>query len=150
MEKDYPSVTIYTDGSCQPNPGRGGWGCVLYFEDGRKQELSGGEADTTNNRMELSAALCALQSLGEPHEIELYTDSQYFREGITNWLPVWQRRGWRTVGRRPVKNQDLWMALAEEVKRHKMRWHWVKGHAGLPGNERANDLAQRQMKKAGR
>lgn len=150
MAKTYPAVTIYTDGSCHPNPGQGGWGCVLFFNDGRKQELSGGEKDTTNNRMELTAALRALQSLPEPYEIALFTDSQYFKDGITRWLASWQRRGWLTADRKPVKNQDLWMALGEEVKRHKIHWHWVKGHAGLPGNERANDLAQRQMKKAGR
>ncbi len=147
MPDPIPTVTIYTDGSCHPNPGRGGWGCVLYFRDGRVQELSGGEMETTNNRMELMAALRALQYLAEPHNVDLYTDSQYFRDGITKWLPAWQRRGWLTADRHPVKNQDLWMALAEEVKRHKMHWHWVKGHAGQAGNERANTLAQREMMK---
>jgi ribonuclease HI len=148
MTKSYPTVTIYTDGSCHINPGPGGWGCLLHFHDGRTQEMSGGEAHTTNNRMELTAALIALRALAEPHTVELYTDSQYFRDGITRWLPGWQKRGWMTADRRPVKNKDLWEALAEEVKRHQVHWHWVKGHAGQPGNERANDLAQRQMKKA--
>lgn len=147
MANPDPLVTIYTDGSCHPNPGWGGWGCVLVFQDGRKQELSGGEVDTTNNRMELMSALRALQFLTESHTIDLYTDSQYFRDGITKWLPAWQKRGWLTVDRHPVKNRDLWMALAEEVKRHKIHWHWVKGHAGQPGNERANTLAQREMTK---
>ena len=133
-------VRIYTDGACRGNPGPGGWGVVLEFA-GTERELSGGEALTTNNRMELLAAIRALEALKEPCEVDLFTDSTYVRNGITQWLADWQRRGWKTAARKPVKNRDLWEELSGQTARHEVRWHWVKGHAGHPGNERADALA---------
>jgi len=137
-----PQVTIYTDGGCRPNPGPGGWGAVI-LRSGRKkpEELKGGEAGTTNNRMELTAALEALRSLGEPHRVELVTDSEYLRSGITEWLPRWVASGWRTADKRPVKNRDLWEALAAELERHQVAWRWTRGHSGQRWNERADQLA---------
>lgn len=134
------TVEVYTDGACRGNPGPGGWGAILSYED-RVRELQGGELQTTNNRMELTAAIHALGALQEPCRVELYTDSVYVRDGITKWLVGWRERGWRTSGKKPVKNQDLWMKLAELVEHHRVNWHWVKGHAGDPGNERADALA---------
>lgn len=134
------TVTIYTDGACRGNPGPGGWGAVLSWGDHVK-ELSGAEPATTNNRMELTAAIEALAALKRPCRVELYTDSQYVRKGITEWLTQWKARGWRTADRKPVKNVDLWQALEREIARHTIEWHWVKGHAGVPGNERADRLA---------
>jgi ribonuclease HI len=133
-------VTLYTDGFCEPNPGHGGWAAILLFGTARK-ELSGAEADTTNNRMELTAAIKGLEALKEPCVVDLYTDSQYLRQGITEWLPVWKERGWRTYGKKPVRNQDLWQALDRLVAKHDVTWHWVKGHAGDPLNERCDFLA---------
>jgi ribonuclease HI len=133
-------VEAFTDGACRGNPGPGGWGVVLRSGK-RTKELSGGAPDTTNNRMELTAAIEALRALNKPCRVALYTDSTYVRNGITEWLPAWRARGWRTADRKPVKNQDLWMALAEETERHDVRWHWVKGHSGHPENERADALA---------
>jgi ribonuclease HI len=139
MTKD--TVVIYTDGACDPNPGPGGWGAILRY--GRhEKELSGSDPGSTNNRMELQAALAALQALKRPCRVILHTDSEYVRRGISEWLPTWQQRGWRTSGRKPVQNQDLWQALAAEAERHEIEWHWVRGHAGDPLNERADQLAR--------
>ncbi len=133
-------VTIYTDGACRGNPGPGGWGALLEFGDFQR-ELLGGETETTNNRMELTAAIAALEALSEPCRVDLFTDSTYVRNGITEWLPGWRRRGWKTAARKPVKNRDLWQQLSALADRHSVEWHWVKGHAGHPGNERADQLA---------
>lgn len=135
-------VTIYTDGACRGNPGPGGWGAVLQYGE-HQRELYGGERDTTNNRMELTAALQALEALREPCEIDLTTDSEYVRKGITEWLPAWKKRNWKTADRKPVKNADLWQALEQAAARHRVRWHWVKGHSGHNGNEQADMLANR-------
>jgi ribonuclease HI len=134
------SVEAFTDGACRGNPGPGGWGVVLRSGE-RIRELSGGELATTNNRMELKAAIEALAALKRKCRVDLYTDSVYVRSGITQWLPAWRARGWRTADRKPVKNQDLWMALADLAAQHEVQWHWVKGHAGHPENERADELA---------
>jgi len=136
-----PSVKIYTDGSCSPNPGPGGWGVVILPEKGRKKELSGKVIETTNNRMELQAALEALKSLGHPCAVELYTDSKYVQSGITSWINNWRKRNWLTAEKEPVRNRDLWEALDKEMKQHKVQWLWVKGHADDPNNERADALA---------
>lgn len=133
-------VNIYTDGACRGNPGPGGWGVVLRYS-GREKSLYGGEAQTTNNRMELTAAIQALESLKRPCRVVLTTDSQYVRRGITEWLPSWKRRGWRTAERKPVKNVDLWQQLDALAARHEIEWHWVRGHNGHPGNEQADRLA---------
>ena len=122
-------IEAFTDGACRHNPGPGGWGVVLKFGS-RERELCGGESDTTNNRMELTAAIRALEALKEPCAVDLYTDSVYVKNGITKWLPGWRARGWRTASRKPVKNQDLWEALEEAANGHRVEWHWVKGHAG--------------------
>lgn len=136
------TVTIYTDGACSGNPGPGGWGAVLIYGEHEK-ELCGGEADTTNNRMELMAAIEALNSLKERCSVALYTDSQYVKGGITEWISGWKKRGWKTAAKKPVKNQDLWQALDEAVSKHDVSWHWVKGHAGDKMNERADALARK-------
>lgn len=133
-------VEAFTDGACRGNPGPGGWGVVLRAGD-RVKELSGGEPATTNNRMELRAAIEALKALKRPCRVDLYTDSVYLRSGITQWLPAWRARGWRTADGKPVKNRDLWEALAALAELHDVSWHWVKGHAGHPENERADELA---------
>lgn len=138
------TVVIYSDGACSGNPGPGGWGAVLIYDDKRK-EISGGEAQTTNNRMELRAAMEALSALKRPCAAELHTDSQYLRKGITEWIGKWKRNGWKTADKKPVKNADLWMALDEAAQRHRIAWHWVKGHAGEPDNERADELARAGM-----
>lgn len=135
-------VVLYTDGACKGNPGPGGWGVVLSYGKARKL-LHGGEAATTNNRMELMAAICGLKALSRSCEVELYTDSQYVRKGITEWMTGWKKNGWKTAARKPVKNEDLWRQLDEEVGRHRVSWHWVKGHAGNPGNELADELANK-------
>jgi ribonuclease HI len=137
-------VSVFTDGACRGNPGPGGWGAVLRFGETEK-ELCGGELETTNNRMEMTAAIRALEALREPCRVDLYTDSVYLRSGITEWLPDWRRRGWRTASRKPVKNQDLWEALSALTDRHEVSWHWVKGHAGHPENERADELANQGL-----
>jgi ribonuclease HI len=134
------AVEAFTDGACRGNPGPGGWG-VLLRSGTHVKELSGGEPTTTNNRMELKAAIEALAALKESCRVALYTDSVYVRSGITEWLPAWRARGWLTAARKPVKNQDLWQALAAQAERHEVSWHWVKGHAGHPENERADALA---------
>ncbi len=133
-------IEIYTDGACRGNPGPGGWAALLLM-GAHEREISGAEAHTTNNRMELTAVIRALEALKRPVHARLYTDSQYVRNGITRWLPVWQARGWRTADRKPVKNQDLWQRLAELAGAHQLEWHWVPGHAGVPGNERVDRLA---------
>lgn len=135
-------VEAWTDGACRGNPGPGGWGVLLRAGE-HERELWGGDGHTTNNRMELTAAIRALETLKHPCTVELYTDSQYVRGGITEWLAGWKRNGWRTAGRKPVKNQDLWQALDAAAARHDIRWHWVKGHSGHPENERADALANR-------
>jgi ribonuclease HI len=134
------SVTIYTDGACSGNPGPGGWGAVLIYGDHEK-ELSGHEAETTNNRMEMQAVIEALNALSTPCQIALYTDSTYVMKGITEWMEGWKRNGWRTAAKKPVKNQDLWQLLDNALERHQVEWNWVKGHAGDPYNERADSLA---------
>ncbi len=134
------SVKIFTDGACRGNPGPGGWGVVLRSGEHRK-ELRGAEKKTTNNRMELTAAIKALEALKGSPEVELYTDSEYVRQGITQWLPNWERNGWRTAGKTPVKNLDLWKPLAQLAERYDIEWIWVKGHSGHAGNERADQLA---------
>ncbi len=143
-----PVVTIYTDGACRGNPGPGGWGAIL-ISGGQEKELFGGEPATTNNRMELTAAIQALETLKRPCQVDLYTDSQYVRQGITEWLPAWRARGWRTAAKQPVKNDDLWKRLDAARARHEVRWHWVKGHAGHPLNERADRLANRGIDEMG-
>jgi ribonuclease HI len=140
-----PHVTIYTDGACSGNPGPGGWGAILAF-GGHEKELKGGEAHTTNNRMELTGAIAALEALTKPCVIDLYTDSEYVRGGITGWIHGWKRNGWRTRDRQPVKNIDLWQRLDAALQRHDVRWHWVKGHAGHAENERADALAREAIK----
>jgi ribonuclease HI len=134
-------VTIYTDGACSGNPGPGGWGAILTLGDHTK-ELMGGEAHTTNNRMELMAAISALEALKRPCVVDLHTDSEYLRNGISTWIHGWKRNGWRTADKKPVKNVDLWKRLDEALKPHKVQWHWVKGHAGHAMNERADELAR--------
>ncbi len=137
-------VAIWTDGACSGNPGPGGWGAVLTF-DGTEKDLCGGEQLTTNNRMELTAAIMALEALKRPCEIDLHTDSQYVRGGITGWMAGWKRNGWKTSDKKPVKNVELWQKLEEAAARHQVKWHWVRGHAGDPMNERADELARRGM-----
>jgi ribonuclease HI len=133
-------VEIYTDGACRGNPGPGGWAAVLSA-GGREKELTGAENLTTNNRMELRAVIAALQALKRPVDVRLYTDSQYVRRGVLEWLPQWKARGWKTADKKPVKNQDLWELLDVEVAKHRIDWHWVKGHSGVAGNERCDALA---------
>jgi ribonuclease HI len=138
------SVDIYTDGACRGNPGPGGWAALLSHE-GREKELSGAEPLTTNNRMELTAVIRALEALKRPVEARVFTDSEYVRRGITEWLPRWKARDWRTADRKPVKNQDLWRTLDELAALHRVEWYWVAGHSGVPGNERADALANRAI-----
>ncbi len=139
-------VSIHTDGACLGNPGPGGWGALLRWR-GIERELAGGEADTTNNRMELMAAIAALEALKEACDATLHTDSQYVRQGITEWMPNWIRRGWKTAGGDPVKNRDLWERLHAANAKHKVDWRWVKGHAGDPDNERVDELARAEAEK---
>jgi ribonuclease HI len=133
-------VEIFTDGACKGNPGPGGWGVVLRYK-GQEKNLKGAEADTTNNRMELTAALEALKSLKRPCRVSLTTDSEYVRKGITEWIHSWKLKGWRTAAKQPVKNADLWQALDEATRQHQVEWHWVKGHSGHPENEKCDQLA---------
>lgn len=135
-------VTIYTDGACKGNPGPGGWGAFLTL-DGKEVELFGGEVETTNNRMELTAAIKALQALPTPREVSLTTDSEYVMKGINEWMVNWKKRGWKTAKKEPVKNVDLWKALDEAIQGHRIEWLWVRGHTGDPGNERADMLANK-------
>lgn len=142
-----PQVTIFTDGACSGNPGPGGWGAIL-LSGASEREMWGGEAATTNNRMELTAAIEALRALKRACRVELHTDSQYVMKGISEWLPGWKRRGWLTVDKKPVKNEDLWRALDEARLRHEVDWRWVRGHAGHELNERADALARRGLEEA--
>ncbi len=145
---DDGSVTIHTDGACVPNPGPGGWGALLRY-GAHERELCGGQAEpTTNNRMELTAPIRALDALTRPSIVQLYTDSTYVRSGITSWVASWKRNGWLTSAKQPVKNVDLWQDLVEACARHEVHWHWVKGHAGDEGNERADRLAARGLAEA--
>ncbi len=153
-----PALFAYTDGACSGNPGPGGWGALLIAREGeavlRERELSGGEARTTNNRMELLAAISALEALDRPSQITVVTDSAYVKNGVTGWIFGWKKNGWRTSSKKPVKNEDLWRRLDEAQGRHTVAWEWVKGHAGHPENERADELARKGMapfkpKKAG-
>ena len=138
------TVSIWTDGACSGNPGPGGWGALIRFGEHEK-ELSGGEFETTNNRMELMAAIEALNALTQKCQVELYTDSQYVKGGMTGWIHGWKKNGWKTSAKKPVKDAELWQALDEAVSRHQVNWHWVKGHAGHPENERADELARSGM-----
>lgn len=140
-------VEVYTDGACSGNPGPGGWGALLVYR-GAERERKGGERSTTNNRMELMAAIMALESLNRPSRVRLTTDSVYLKEGITNWIHNWKRNGWRTARRKPVKNADLWRRLDAALARHRVEWHWVRGHAGHAENERADRLAREGMAEA--
>jgi ribonuclease HI len=145
-----PDLYAYTDGACSGNPGPGGWGVLLQAKDGetvvKERELCGGEADTTNNRMELLAAINALETLGRASKITVVTDSAYVKNGIQGWIEGWKRNGWKTAARKPVKNADLWERLDAARRRHSVRWEWIKGHAGHPENERADELARTGMK----
>ncbi|MDF2996067.1 MAG: ribonuclease [Xanthobacteraceae bacterium] len=143
-DKAKGTVAIWTDGACSGNPGPGGWGAILRYA-GTEKELSGGEAPTTNNRMELMAAISALEALKRPCTVDLHTDSEYLRNGVMKWLAGWKRNGWRTADKKPVKNIDLWERLDAALGRHEIRWHWVKGHAGDEMNERADELARAGM-----
>jgi ribonuclease HI len=134
-------VEIFTDGACSGNPGPGGWGAILRYR-GIEKELSDGEANTTNNRMELTAAIAALEALRRPSRVRLYTDSTYLRDGITKWIGGWKAKGWKTAARKPVKNKDLWQRLEAVMHRHDIEWHWIRGHSGHPENERADTLAR--------
>ncbi|WP_259782254.1 ribonuclease HI [Aestuariispira ectoiniformans] len=138
---DSKVVEIFTDGACSGNPGPGGWGAILRF-NGHEKELNGGEAETTNNRMEMMAAIMALESLKRPMPVVITTDSTYVRDGITKWIHGWKRNGWKTAAKKPVKNAELWQRLEAALKPHQVEWHWVKGHAGHPENERADELAR--------
>ncbi|NKD78057.1 ribonuclease HI [Haematospirillum sp. H1815] len=134
-------VEIFTDGACSGNPGPGGWGAILRWK-GREKEICGGESETTNNRMELTSVIEALKTLRRPMVVDVYTDSTYVQKGMTEWLQGWKRKQWKTAGNKPVKNADLWQLLDVQASRHEVRWHWVKGHAGHPDNERADFLAR--------
>jgi ribonuclease HI len=140
-------VEIFTDGACSGNPGPGGWGAILRWQ-GAEKEMCGGEPGTTNNRMEMMAVISALKALKRPCRINLYTDSQYVQKGITEWLRGWKARGWKTAANQPVKNVDLWRELDEAAQAHAITWHWVKGHAGHPENERADALARQSLREA--
>jgi ribonuclease HI len=144
-----PDLVAYTDGACSGNPGPGGWGVLMQAKDGatvvKERDLKGGEADTTNNRMELMAAIMALETLARPSAITIVTDSAYVKNGITGWMQGWKRNGWKTANRKPVKNVELWQRLEEAAARHDVTWQWIKGHAGHPENERADALARAGM-----
>lgn len=144
---DDGGIDIYSDGACLGNPGPGGWGALLKWR-GAEKELSGGERETTNNRMELTAAIRGLAALKRSSTVRIHTDSTYVRDGITKWIHNWKRNGWKTAGKKPVKNMDLWQQLEEAIARHRVEWHWVKGHAGHPGNEHADRLAGEAARQA--
>lgn len=141
-------VEIFTDGACKGNPGPGGWGALIRMGH-REKELSGGEAETTNNRMEMTAVIRALEALNQPCKISLYSDSKYVIDGITQWIHGWKKRGWKTAGKQPVKNVDLWQEMDAAVARHRISWQWVKGHSGHPENERVDQLASDEAERAG-
>lgn len=134
------TVEIYTDGACSGNPGPGGWGAILRY-GGHEKEMSGGEPDTTNNRMEMMAVIQALEALKKPSKVDLYTDSKYVMQGVNEWIDGWKAKGWKTAAKKPVKNQDLWQRIDSLIQKHDVTFHWVKGHAGHPENERADELA---------
>jgi ribonuclease HI len=140
-----PQVTVYTDGACSGNPGPGGWGAILISGPHRK-EICGGEPQTTNNRMEIAAAIAALDALKKPSRVDLHSDSEYLRNGISMWIESWKRNGWRTSAKQPVKNAELWQRLDAARQRHEVKWHWVRGHAGHTENERADELAREGMR----
>ncbi|MBO6945400.1 ribonuclease HI [Altererythrobacter sp.] len=142
-------VEIFTDGACKGNPGPGGWAALLRMGKHEK-ELSGSEPETTNNRMEMTAVIRGLAALTEPCDVSLYTDSKYVIDGITKWIEGWQKRGWKTAAKKPVLNEDLWRQMLDEVGRHKITWHWVKGHNGHPENERVDQMASERAEQAGR
>jgi ribonuclease HI len=144
-KSELPHVIVHTDGACSGNPGPGGWGAILKYGNVEK-ELKGGEPNTTNNRMELLAAISALEAMKKPVQADIYTDSQYVRSGITGWIHGWKRNGWKTADKKPVKNVDLWQRLDAALKEHDVRWHWVRGHAGHAENERADQLARDGLK----
>lgn len=144
-ETDEPRVELFTDGACSGNPGPGGWGAILRYK-GQEKELSGGEAQTTNNRMEMMAVIEGLNALTRPVAIDVYTDSRYVMDGITKWIHGWKKNGWKTADKKPVKNAELWQQLDEARRRHDVTFHWVKGHAGHPENERADELARGAIK----
>ena len=144
---DGAEIRIYTDGACKGNPGPGGWGALMKW-NGHERELFGGERNTTNNRMELMAVICALEAVTRRCRIEVYTDSQYVQKGISEWIAGWKRRGWKTADKKPVKNADLWMRLDDLARGQDVSWHWVRGHAGHPENERADGLANRGVQDA--
>ena len=146
MTEEKPHVIIYTDGCSVPNPGRGGWGVLLIY-GAHQKELSGGEPETTNNRMELTAAIEALEALTKPCAVTLFTDSEYLKKGITEWLPNWVEKRWKTAGKKPVKNQDLWQRLHAATQRHDITWQWVRGHAGNQYNEHVDRLAAQGRKR---
>lgn len=141
MSAEGAAVDIFTDGACRGNPGPGGWAAILRYGDSER-EISGAEAETTNNRMEMMAAIRALETLTRPIPVRLHTDSQYLKNGITVWIKDWKRRGWKTADRKPVKNVDLWQRLEAAIAAHRVRWHWVRGHSGHPENSRADQLAR--------
>ena len=141
-----PVVELFTDGACSGNPGPGGWAALLRYR-GREKELAGGEPDTTNNRMELMGVIAGLEALKRPSHVRLVTDSTYVKNGVNQWMPRWKANGWRTAGKKPVKNQDLWERLDRALGEHRIEWHWVKGHAGHDENERVDALARRQVRK---
>ena len=145
MAESLKTVQLFTDGACLGNPGPGGWGAILRYNQ-HERELSGSDPETTNNRMELTAVIEGLRSLKEGVAVTIITDSNYVRQGMTEWLPKWQQNGWRTAAKKPVKNKDLWQALIAEIERHQVQWQWVKGHAGHPENERADELASQAAK----
>jgi ribonuclease HI len=140
-------IDVFTDGACKGNPGAGGWGALLIYRE-RTRELCGGEAHTTNNRMELTAVIRALEALNRKCHIRLHTDSKYVQQGITEWIHAWKKRGWKTADRKPVKNEDLWRRLDDLAREHDIEWRWVKGHAGHAGNEKADELANRGVEQA--
>ena len=144
-------VQIWTDGACKGNPGPGGWGIYMKYKDpahaGREMELFGGELQTTNNRMEMMAVIKALEFFKQPWSLELYVDSQYVKKGLNEWLPAWIKRGWKTANNKPVQNKDLWLQLLAQCERHQIQWHWVKGHSGDMGNERADALANKGVER---
>ena len=142
--KPLSKVEIFTDGACSGNPGPGGWGALLRY-NGHEKELSGGEGDTTNNRMEMMAAIAALEAITRPSHVVLTTDSTYVKDGITKWIHGWKRKGWKTANKKPVKNQDLWQRLDQALARHEIEWHWVKGHSGHAENERVDELARQAI-----
>lgn len=141
-------VELFTDGACKGNPGPGGWGAILRYR-GQEKEMSGGEDNTTNNRMEMTAVIEGLAVLKRPCRVVVYTDSQYVQKGISEWIHGWKKRGWKTAAKQPVKNADLWQLLDEQVSRHQVEWQWVRGHTGHPGNERADQLANRGVSELG-